>query len=121
MQRLSFIKEHISNKDKPLKGKTVVITGGSRGIGLAIGIRCAKDGANVAILAKTVTPQPSLPGTAANIKEPSILQLLIYKTQEERLCLSLVTFVVNRVSRKALRKLLKHLEVLTYLSIMLLP
>lgn len=41
----------------------MVITGGSRGIGLAIGIRCAKDGANVAILAKTVTPQPNLPGT----------------------------------------------------------
>jgi citronellol/citronellal dehydrogenase len=48
---------------KPLYGKTVVITGASRGIGLAIGLRCAKDGANVAILAKTTTPQPNLPGT----------------------------------------------------------
>lgn len=63
MQRLDILKEQISqNKEGKLKGKTVVITGGSRGIGLAIGIRCAQDGANVAILAKTVTPQPTLPG-----------------------------------------------------------
>jgi len=46
-----------------LHGKTVFITGGSRGIGLAIALRCAKDGANVAIAAKTETPHPSLPGT----------------------------------------------------------
>jgi NADP-dependent 3-hydroxy acid dehydrogenase YdfG len=63
MQRLEILKEQISQKKEgKLKGKTVVITGGSRGIGLAIGIRCAQDGANVAILAKTVTPQPTLPG-----------------------------------------------------------
>jgi citronellol/citronellal dehydrogenase len=36
-----------------LRGKTVVISGASRGLGLAIGLRCAQDGANVAILAKT--------------------------------------------------------------------
>lgn len=46
-----------------LKGKTVVITGGSRGIGYAIAQVCAKDGANVAILAKTAKPHPKLPGT----------------------------------------------------------
>src|SRR5579862_4031739 len=46
-----------------LKGKTLLITGASRGIGLAIGLRAAKDGANVAILAKTVDPHPKLPGT----------------------------------------------------------
>lgn len=46
-----------------LKGKTVFITGGSRGIGLAIGIRAARDGANVAIAAKTAEPHPTLPGT----------------------------------------------------------
>jgi len=46
-----------------LQGKTMVVTGGSRGIGLAIAKRGARDGANVAILAKTVKPHPSLPGT----------------------------------------------------------
>lgn len=54
MNRLYLISSHIANSsDKPLKGKTVVITGGSRGIGLAIGRACARDGANVALLAKT--------------------------------------------------------------------
>jgi citronellol/citronellal dehydrogenase len=46
-----------------LKGKTLFITGASRGIGLAIGLRAARDGANVAIAAKTTTPHPKLPGT----------------------------------------------------------
>jgi len=46
-----------------LKGKTMVVTGGSRGIGLAIAKRAAKDGANIAILAKTTTEDPRLPGT----------------------------------------------------------
>ncbi|MEJ7598647.1 MAG: NAD(P)-dependent oxidoreductase [Kofleriaceae bacterium] len=46
-----------------LKGKTLFITGASRGIGLAIGLRAARDGANVAIVAKTAEPNPKLPGT----------------------------------------------------------
>lgn len=46
-----------------LNGKTVFITGGSRGIGLAIALRAAHDGANVVIAAKTVEPHPKLPGT----------------------------------------------------------
>jgi citronellol/citronellal dehydrogenase len=46
-----------------LKGKTLFITGASRGIGLAIGVRAARDGANVAIVAKTTEPHPKLPGT----------------------------------------------------------
>lgn len=46
-----------------LKGKTLFITGGSRGIGLAIGLKAAADGANVAIGAKTVEPHPKLEGT----------------------------------------------------------
>ena len=46
-----------------LHGKTVFITGGSRGIGLAIALRAARDGANVAIAAKTAEPHPKLPGT----------------------------------------------------------
>ena len=46
-----------------LAGKTLFITGASRGIGLAIGLRAARDGANVAIAAKTETPHPKLEGT----------------------------------------------------------
>jgi len=46
-----------------LKGKTLFITGASRGIGKAIALRAAKDGANIAIAAKTTQPHPKLPGT----------------------------------------------------------
>src|SRR5215472_6834276 len=46
-----------------LKGKTLFITGASRGIGFAIGLRAARDGANVVIVAKTTEPHPHLPGT----------------------------------------------------------
>ncbi len=46
-----------------LKDKIILITGASRGIGLAIAKKCAKDGANIAILAKTDQPHPKLPGT----------------------------------------------------------
>jgi citronellol/citronellal dehydrogenase len=46
-----------------LAGKTLFVSGGSRGIGLAIAVRAARDGANVAIAAKTVEPNPKLPGT----------------------------------------------------------
>jgi citronellol/citronellal dehydrogenase len=46
-----------------LQGKTLFITGSSRGIGLAIALRAAKDGANIVIAAKTAEPHPKLPGT----------------------------------------------------------
>jgi len=46
-----------------LKGKTLFITGASRGIGLAIALRAARDGANIVIAAKTDKPHPKLPGT----------------------------------------------------------
>jgi len=46
-----------------LGSKTLFITGASRGIGLAIALRAARDGANVTVAAKTVTPDPRLPGT----------------------------------------------------------
>ncbi|OAX55865.1 SDR family oxidoreductase [Xanthomonas graminis] len=46
-----------------LTGKTLFITGASRGIGLAIALRAARDGANVAIAAKSAVPNPKLPGT----------------------------------------------------------
>ena len=46
-----------------LAGKRIFVTGGSRGIGLAIALRAAKDGASIAIAAKTTDPHPKLPGT----------------------------------------------------------
>ena len=78
--RLSNLNNHFSRTQMPLwtlrsfmpfdfesvgdlKGKTVIISGASRGIGLDIGRRCAKDGANIVILAKTAEPHPKLEGT----------------------------------------------------------
>ena len=52
-----------------LRNKTIVITGATRGIGHAIAIRAAADGANVVILGKTVEPHPQLPGTLATAAE----------------------------------------------------
>ncbi len=46
-----------------LAGVTIIMSGGSRGIGEAIAVRAARDGANVALLAKTTEPHPNLPGT----------------------------------------------------------
>ncbi|WP_068274457.1 SDR family oxidoreductase [Aldersonia kunmingensis] len=48
---------------KPLAGKTMIMSGGSRGIGLEIAKRAAADGANITLIAKTDTPHPKLPGT----------------------------------------------------------
>ena len=55
-----------------LKGKTLFITGATRGIGYAIAERAAKDGANIAIIAKTTEPQPTLPGTIFSAAEDLI-------------------------------------------------
>jgi citronellol/citronellal dehydrogenase len=52
-----------------LRGKTLFVTGASRGIGLAIGLRAAKDGANVVIAAKTAEPTPKLVGTVFTAAE----------------------------------------------------
>ena len=52
-----------------LRGKTLFITGASRGIGLAIALRAARDGANVAVAAKTTEPHPKLPGTIFSAAE----------------------------------------------------
>ncbi|HVI50709.1 MAG TPA: NAD(P)-dependent oxidoreductase [Candidatus Sulfotelmatobacter sp.] len=54
---------------RSLKGKTLFITGASRGIGKAIALRAASDGANIVIAAKTTEPHPSLPGTIHSAAE----------------------------------------------------
>ena len=48
---------------RTLQGRTLFVTGASRGIGLAIAIRAARDGANIVLVAKTTDPNPKLPGT----------------------------------------------------------
>jgi citronellol/citronellal dehydrogenase len=55
--------------DRTLAGKTVLMSGGSRGIGLAIALRAAADGANIALLAKTDSPHPKLEGTVHSAAE----------------------------------------------------
>ncbi|WOQ69910.1 NAD(P)-dependent oxidoreductase [Microbacterium limosum] len=53
----------------PLAGRTILMSGGSRGIGLAIALRAAADGANIALLAKTDAPHPKLEGTVHSAAE----------------------------------------------------
>jgi len=52
-----------------LKGKTLFITGASRGIGRAIALRCARDEANIVIASKTIAPHPTLPGTIYTVAD----------------------------------------------------
>ncbi len=63
----------MTNAAKPLSGKTMIMSGGSRGIGLEIAKRAAADGANITLIAKTDQPHPKLPGTihtaAAELEE----------------------------------------------------
>jgi citronellol/citronellal dehydrogenase len=54
---------------RALEGRTLFISGGSRGIGLSIGLRAARDGANVALIAKTAEPHPKLEGTVYTAAE----------------------------------------------------
>ncbi len=57
---------------RSLAGKTLFITGASRGIGKAIALRAARDGANIAIVAKTTEPHPTLPGTVYSARDEVI-------------------------------------------------
>jgi citronellol/citronellal dehydrogenase len=59
----------MTTTERSLKGKTLFITGASRGIGLAIATKAAADGANIALVAKTVDPNPKLPGTLHSAAE----------------------------------------------------
>ena len=52
-----------TSAERTLEGKTLLVTGASRGIGKAIALRAARDGANIAVCAKTTEPDPRLPGT----------------------------------------------------------
>jgi citronellol/citronellal dehydrogenase len=100
-----------------LKGKTLFITGASRGIGLAIALRCARDGANVAVAAKTETPHPKLEGTihtaaeqiekaggralpmAVDVREEAAVKAAIERTVEAFGGLDIVVNNASAVSR----------------------
>lgn len=58
---------------RKLAGKTLFITGASRGIGKCIALKAARDGANIVIAAKTATPHPKLPGTIYTAAKESML------------------------------------------------
>lgn len=59
---------------RKLAGKTLFITGASRGIGKSIALKAARDGANIVIAAKTATPHPKLPGTIYTAAKESMLR-----------------------------------------------
>lgn len=70
----SFLNFSICNScflNRKLAGRTLFITGASRGIGKAIALKAAKDGANVVVAAKTAEPHPKLPGTIYTAAEES--------------------------------------------------
>ena len=74
-----------------LAGKTLFITGASRGIGLAIAKRAARDGANVVIAAKTKDPHPKLPGTIYTVSDK--------RREDQRWCL--ITRISDYTSSQA--------------------
>lgn len=84
-----------------LKDKTILMSGGSRGIGLAIALRAARDGANVVVAAKTDQPHPKLPGTihtaAAEIEEAGGQALaVVCDIREEEAVAAAVDHAVER-------------------------
>ena len=70
---------------RKLAGLTVFITGASRGIGKAIALRAARDGANVAIAAKTASPHPKLPGTIYTAAEEGLNIIIIADNYSQHL------------------------------------
>ena len=65
------------------RGKTVFITGASRGIGKAIGLKLASEGANIVIAAKTAEPHPKLPGTIYTAAEETRAEIGALKMRTE--------------------------------------
>lgn len=70
--KFTFRLSHNLYLNRKLAGRTLFITGASRGIGKAIALKAAKDGANVVVAAKTAEPHPKLPGTIYTTAEESM-------------------------------------------------
>ncbi|GIX88690.1 hydroxysteroid dehydrogenase-like protein 2 [Caerostris extrusa] len=99
--QLPFPKGIMHPNEMALAGKTVFITGASRGIGKAIALRAARDGANIIIAAKTTEPHPKLPGTiytAAKEVEQAGGQCLpcVVDVRDEEQIQNAVTSAVNK-------------------------
>ncbi|RTK98245.1 MAG: SDR family NAD(P)-dependent oxidoreductase, partial [Lysobacterales bacterium] len=87
-----------------LAGRTLFVTGASRGIGRAIALRAARDGANIAVIGKTETPDPRLPGTihdtAAEIEAAGGRALaLAVDVRDESAVLAAVAATLRRFGR----------------------
>lgn len=63
--------------NRKLAGRTIFITGASRGIGKAIALKAARDGANIVIAAKTAEPHPKLPGTIYTAAKESMARFFL--------------------------------------------
>jgi short chain dehydrogenase len=83
----SHIKSGLGARFGSLKGKTIFLTGGSRGIGLAIAKACARDGANVIIAAKTVTPHPKYASSPSGLSLCPSVSLSLCLCASAPLCL----------------------------------
>lgn len=70
--------------NRKLAGRTILITGASRGIGKAIALKAAKDGANIIIAAKTAEPHPKLPGTIYTAAKESNLIKIKVKVERDK-------------------------------------
>ena len=78
-----------------LAGKTLFITGASRGIGLAIALRAARDGANIAIAAKSAVPNPTLPGTSHSAALTEALSAYSVRANSLRACETLEAVMIT--------------------------
>ena len=91
-----------------LKGKTLFVSGASRGIGLAIALRAARDGANVAIAAKTAEPHPKLKGTIYTAADEvraaggKALPVLCDIRDEAQVMAAIATLAPSRAARSAI-------------------
>ena len=85
-----------------LSGKTLFISGASRGIGLAIALRAARDGANVALIAKTAEPHPKLEGTVYTAAYDCDRRVLDRLWPDDAWSLSLDGFVEDARVRRSL-------------------
>ena len=95
--------------NRKLAGYTIFITGASRGIGKAIGLKAAKDGANIVIAAKTAQAHPKLPGTIYTAAKESWLFIIYIFVVCFILVLSFIILIKNSTYSSVLASLTEYL------------